>query len=110
MMSLSENMRYLRTIDNLSVREAAEKLGCAPSSLLNWESGRISPPADAVQKMCKLYDVSADEIFGWENCRKIEAYMAKNQEIIKEIQHLKDQKVMIERRLKVLTERLNQRI
>lgn len=110
MLPLNENMRYMRLITGYSIREAAEKLGCAASSLSNWENGKISPPADMVQKMCQLYNISADEMFGWKSCECIDSYIAINQDILMEIEQKREQKARLEKEIKELLDMLNGRM
>lgn len=59
---LNEHIRDLRKRRDLSLNEAAEKLGIKYSRLVNWENGRNEPNLDMLIKMCDVYGVSADEL------------------------------------------------
>ena len=56
-------LRAARVNADLSQIEAAEKLGVAPSTLRNWESGKTSPKQYQVSKICMLYGIHFDRIF-----------------------------------------------
>lgn len=47
-----------------SQSEIAAELGISPSRLSNWVSGENEPPFAYLAALCRLTDVSADEILG----------------------------------------------
>lgn len=42
--------------------EVAEKIGVAPSTVRNWESGKTFPKQPAIELMCVLYGTTYDNI------------------------------------------------
>lgn len=58
------NYHKARELAGLTIEEAAARLGITVSSLTNWESGKVSPPALGIIELCKLYQRTADELIG----------------------------------------------
>lgn len=99
MSKLSENMKYMRLMRGLSTSDVSNLLECAPNTLTNWEKGRISPPADAVENLCKLYNYSPSEIYGWDKVPEIEEFKRKQGATLAEIKELEKQKALLEKEI-----------
>lgn len=56
------SLKAARVNAELSLKEAAERLGISPATLSNYENGRAEPGAIVFQEMCILYKVAAEEI------------------------------------------------
>lgn len=107
MSKLSENIRILRLLRGFSVRQIAQKIGCSPGSVLNWESGRISPPADAVEVLCNIYQIAPNQLLGWEPCPEIDNFQAEQKAALDELNKLKAEKFAMENRIKALNDLLS---
>ena len=59
---LGSRLKEKRLKMGLKQIEVAAALGCAPTSLTNYERGIISPPLDVLSKLCKILEVSALEL------------------------------------------------
>lgn len=57
-------MMRLRFENNLTIKEAAEKLGISPRTYSNYEKGRNRIPLKTFMNICMLYHVSADDLLG----------------------------------------------
>lgn len=55
-------LKTLRVANNLSQKEAAEKLGVVASTLSKWERAKSFPDAIEIKKIEKLYDVDYNDI------------------------------------------------
>lgn len=106
---ISENMKNMRIIRGYSLKDVADRLGCSPNSLSNWEKGKISPPVDYVAKLCEIYDINANQLLGWETHPDLKAFIDTKKEILVELEKLQGEKANIEKRIKYLTDLLNQR-
>lgn len=62
--SISIKMMRLRFENNLTIKEAAEKLGISPRTYSNYEKGRNRIPLKTFMNICMLYHVSADDLLG----------------------------------------------
>lgn len=56
-------MKAARVNAGLTQTEAANRIGVAPSTLKNWESGVTCPKIPYFMKMCQIYKVPCDSIF-----------------------------------------------
>jgi transcriptional regulator with XRE-family HTH domain len=99
MTTLSDNLKYMRLLRKLSVSEVSRELNCAPNTLTNWEKGKISPPAEAVEKLCSIYKISPSEIFGWEKSPELETFRQEQDYYIKEITDLEARKAALDKEI-----------
>lgn len=58
MKTFNEKLRDARTAKDLKQSDVAEKLDCAPTSLTNWEKGKVQPSLDVLSHLCKIYGIS----------------------------------------------------
>ena len=107
MSKLSENLTVIRMIRGLSIRQVAQLTHRSPSTISNWESGRISPDADALENLCTIYKVTPNELLGWDPCALIEDFVKEQEAYLAEIEELKKQKSEIDRALKEYYEKLS---
>lgn len=56
-------LRGLRANQNLTVREAAKRLGIAPRTLQYWEYGRTYPNTKQLARICDVYKCGVEDIF-----------------------------------------------
>ncbi len=107
--ALSERLRNLRFMRGYSVNQVAKMVGKAPNTIINWESGKVSPDVDVVQELCKIYNVRPNEMFGWEPCLELDKFITEKQEILKKLEIAKREKVQIEAKIKQLEGALKRR-
>ena len=60
---MSNKIRVLRAIHNLSQDQVANELGCDHSKVSRIERGLISPTPEEKKKIAKLLEVKPEEIF-----------------------------------------------
>lgn len=62
---LSEYLKTKRIATGLTQSEVATRLGyTSPQFISNWERGVASPPAFIIKELAKIYQISADDLFG----------------------------------------------
>lgn len=61
-MSFSEKLIKLRKENKLSQEMLADKLDVSRQSVSKWESGQTYPEMDKLLAMCKIFDVTLDEL------------------------------------------------
>lgn len=59
-MNLSGKIKKLRTENNLTQEQLAEKLQVSRSTISSWETGRSYPDLEMVIEICDCFDVSLD--------------------------------------------------
>lgn len=61
-MEFSEKLQKLRTNENLTQEELAEKLFVSRAAISKWESGRGYPNIDSLKAIAKYFRVTIDEL------------------------------------------------
>lgn len=62
--SLHARLKKYRELNNLSQLEVAQKLGLSRQSVSRWETGKAYPDLDNIVLLCKLYNITSDELLG----------------------------------------------
>ena len=65
-MEFNEKLQKLRTNENLTQEELAEKLYVSRAAISKWESGRGYPSIDSLKAIAKYFHVTIDELIGSE--------------------------------------------
>lgn len=60
-------LKAARVNAGLSQKEVADELGVSNKTLCSWEHGDTSPSANYIDKLCKLYNASYDDIIFYPN-------------------------------------------
>lgn len=61
-MTIGEKLLDLRKSKQLSQEEVAEKLNVTRQTISKWETDQSMPDFDKIVPLCKLYEISADEL------------------------------------------------
>ena len=56
------NLKVLRVLNNLTLKEAAVKLGVSPTTLSNWEHGLTYPDVMNIKKIEEIYNARYQDI------------------------------------------------
>lgn len=99
MSALNENIRKFRELRKLTQKQFAERLNKSRNVISNWERGENSPDPDTVEQICKILEVTSNQIFGWEPCPDYERYLEKMNAIKSKIDALSRKKSEIESEL-----------
>ena len=65
-MEFNEKLQKLRTNENLTQEELAEKLYVSRAAISKWESGRGYPSIDSLRAIAKYFHSTIDELIGSE--------------------------------------------
>lgn len=58
------SLKAARVNAELTQKEASERMGIDVSTIVSWESGRTSPKATQLQKLCDIYGLEGvDSLF-----------------------------------------------
>jgi transcriptional regulator with XRE-family HTH domain len=61
---VAERLRKARVAAGLSQKDVSDFLGyTTPQFVSNWERGLCSPPLATLKKICKLYNLDAEDVF-----------------------------------------------
>jgi len=61
-MNLSDNLKKIRKMHNLSQEELAEKLNVSRQSVSKWESNQAYPEMDKMIQLCKMFNLNIDDL------------------------------------------------
>lgn len=57
-----ENLKQIRLGTGLTQKQVAEILHCSINKYASWEQGRTEPDIDSIRALCKIFNVSYDEL------------------------------------------------
>lgn len=77
---LSENIKKFRIFRRITQQEVANSLGKSKGVISNWERGDNQPSPDEVEKLCSLFKVTPNEMFGWEENKDYIRYIEQKKE------------------------------
>lgn len=101
-MKLGDNIRNFRTFRRIKQQELADLLGKSKSVISNWERGENSPDLESIEKMCKIFKITPNELFGWEKNPEYEKYKENLEKYQREIDELQKEALYIEKRIEQL--------
>lgn len=61
-MEINEKLKELRKENNITQKEIAKKLNISVTGYASWEQGLAEPSIKALKQICKIYNISADEL------------------------------------------------
>lgn len=66
-MSIGKRIKQLRDKDNLTMKELAVEIGCAPGQISDWEKDKKQPSAGSIISLSNFFNVSTDWILKGED-------------------------------------------
>ena len=87
MSELGKRIQELRKQSGLTQAQLASKIEISHTQLTRYESKNIQPPADVLQRMANIFDVSIDYIVSGNKSDKVEQTL-KDAELIKQFKRL----------------------
>ena len=66
MNKLNMNIKNFRQFRGITQQEIARRLGKSKNVISNWERGDNSPNPDEIMELCKILEVTPNQIFGWD--------------------------------------------
>ena len=70
MMNLGEKIYELRSENNMSQGDLADKLDVSRQSVSKWENNTAVPDLDKLIKLCDIFEISLDELMGREKIER----------------------------------------
>lgn len=63
----SKNLRNARINKKVSQKKIAKYLDLTESGYAHWEQGRTEPDTNTIIKICKILEISPNELFGYDD-------------------------------------------
>ncbi|MBO7669875.1 MAG: helix-turn-helix transcriptional regulator [Oscillospiraceae bacterium] len=64
-MSLGENIKAYRVAADMTQSDLGRALGLSSQAISKWENGKSEPDAASIQRMCELFNISPDRLYGY---------------------------------------------
>lgn len=61
---IGQNIRNQRKRKGFSQEELAEAVGVSRQTIVNWENGKVMPLLENIEEMCRIFNVSYEELAG----------------------------------------------
>ena len=106
MSTIGDNIRKFRIYNQLSQKDFADKVNRTATVVSNWENGNHSPDVETMEQICKVLNVTPNELLGWQINLDYEAYLEKEKTIMVEIDKLEKRKDDLDRRIEKYYEEL----
>lgn len=99
---LNQNIKNFRIFRGLTQEDLASKLHKTKNVISNWERGENNPDVESIEIICKMLDVTPNQLFGWDVCDAYEKYQRILKEKEKKLMELEMQKQDIQKKIDML--------
>lgn len=109
MSNLSENIKNFRLLRRMSQADLAKIVHRSPNVVSNWERGINSPDVEIVEQMCRLFKVTPNMMYGWDESEELKEFLDEKAQMIREMDDMIKQKEELESRIKDFSEKISRR-
>lgn len=89
----AQNLKYLRTKNNMEQIELAQKLGRkSSSSISEWESGRYTPKIGILNDIAEIFQISIYDLMNTDLSNTSNAQMSDEENLIRFFSHLDEKR------------------
>ncbi len=96
---LNDNIRKFRDLRRLTQKEFSDRLNKSRNVISNWERGENSPDPDTIEQICKILNVTPNQLFGWEPCPDYVEYIERVNTVRRRMDELVEEKKRIDKEL-----------
>ena len=89
-----DGLKAARKAAKLSQTEVAERIGVAQPTVSGWECGEYCPDLKNIVSLCDLFDVTPNQLLGYEDITPVSEYSDNEVRLIKRVRELVDNKVI----------------
>lgn len=108
--SVGENIKNFRNWRGITQQELADYLDRSKSVISNWEHGTNSPDVESCRKMCKLLNVTPNELLGWEMSLEYAKFIEDQQAYQDELETLRNRAAELNAQIKDLEDKKDKKI
>ena len=105
-MYLHDNIRNFRKFRGLTQEQLAYALGRSKAVVSNWEHGTNSPDLESCETMCRIFEVTPNQLFGWEDNPEYLQWLEHNKQLEIELEKLKQEREAMDKRIQEYTKRI----
>ena len=104
---MAYQIRMTRLMRGYTQQEIADQLHKSLNAISQWELGNTSPPIDDLVELCKIFDVTPNQLCGWDENVELNNFIKKTEDAASRLEELKKQKKEIEQEIKLCSEIMN---
>lgn len=104
---LAYYIHTLRLMRGFTQQDVSNRVGKSVNAVSSWELGNTSPPISDIIELCKMFDVTPNQILGWDDCPELNEYIRKSENAAQKIEELKKQKQELDAQIRAYSELLN---
>ena len=109
MSNLSENIKNFRLLRGMSQADLAKIVHRSPNVISNWEKGINSPDVEIVEQLCRLFKVTPNMIYGWDESEELKEFLNEKARMIREMDDMIKEKEELETKIKQFSEKISRR-
>ena len=99
MSKVNENIRNFRNFRGLSQESVAKQVNRSTNVISNWENGVHSPDLDVCEELCKIFNVTPNELFGWDDNPEYIEWLEQTKQLEVELRNMEQAKDDMEKRI-----------
>ncbi|MCR5669666.1 MAG: helix-turn-helix domain-containing protein [Butyrivibrio sp.] len=104
MKDIGKNIRKYRTFRGVLQQKLAEDLGRSKSVISNWERGENFPDIASCMQLCKILNVTPNQLFGWEENEEYQKHQEKMSVYQAKMSALQKERTEIDHQIKKLND------
>lgn len=105
-MKIGDNIKNFRIFRNIKQQDLADALGKSKSVISNWERGENAPDVESCQKLCQIFQITPNQLFGWETNPEYQKFQEELVKYQAKIEILKSDKEKYLRKIKEIDEEI----
>jgi transcriptional regulator with XRE-family HTH domain len=106
-MTFHDNIRNFRKFRGITQEQLAEAVGRSKAVVSNWEHGINSPDLDTRMALCRIFSVTPNQFFGWEENPDYIAWLENTKQLEKELDNMKKERDEMDKRIREYSKRIS---
>lgn len=107
---IGEIIKNFRTWRGVTQQEMADYLDKSKSVISNWERGTNSPDVESCMGICKLLNITLDELVGWKKNKDYEKFIEDQEAYDQELSDLQKQIEEFNERIKDIEQKKEKKV
>lgn len=108
MSRVNEFIKNFREFKGITQQDLAARLGKSKNVISNWERGDNSPNLDEVEKLCQIFEVTPNQLFGWDPYPAYIEYLHQREKIKRELYEKEERRYELMKQLEKLTAEIDE--
>ena len=70
------------------------------NAISNWEKGSTSPDVDMIEGLCRILEVTPNQIYGWDPCPELDFFLEEKAQMLQDMDALIKQRAEIDAKIR----------